>query len=137
MSEAYKRVKLNDLKKIYLEREVFLSVSQPTTNFEELKAEVEAKVEAKAEEQNKVLQKLVNGLTKENMDMRARVQSMEPKVKELTTELEKMKSHQDTVDKVMEIFDLVDIEDWKYVGDMILDYRKKKFKQMESEEIQP
>ena len=147
MGEAYKQAKFEDVKRTYLEREVFLSVSQPTTNLEELKAEVEAKVEAKAEQRNKELQDLVNRLTQENMDTRIRVlelateveakaeqrnKQLKTLVNDLESELESMKAHQRTVDEVLDILDL-DVEDAKIISAMILDWRERTLRREESE----
>ena len=97
LTEVYRRYSQKDLAKFYLQGESALTIfggfNQKgfEAKIEKFETEIKLKVEAKAEEQNKQLQSIVNGLTSENMAMRSRVQSLEPKVKELATEVEAQK----------------------------------------------
>jgi len=65
MAKAYKGVQAEDLKKTYLERGRFISISVPKLDVKEL----EAKIEARLDERSRQLQRLVNGLTAENMEL--------------------------------------------------------------------
>lgn len=73
MSEAYKSVQFESLKKMYLNREKLLSVSGPKVDVEE----IEAKVRVEVEQQNRNLQTLVNGLTTENLELKSRMSRVE------------------------------------------------------------
>jgi len=69
MAEAYKRGKEEDLRRIYLEREPFISISTG--------GEIEEKLRAEIDEKNKQLQTLVNGLSAENLELKSRMSKME------------------------------------------------------------
>ena len=73
MAEAYKSVQYESLKRMYLEREKLLSISTGPIDTEE----IERKVEAKVEERNRQLQRLVNGLSAENLELKSRVAKVE------------------------------------------------------------
>jgi len=62
MAEAYQRVQFEDLKRIYMEKEVFISISTGT--------ELEEKLRAEIDEKNRQLQEIVNGLVAENLEMK-------------------------------------------------------------------
>jgi len=68
MAEAYKRGMADDLRRIYMEKEVFLSVS---TN-----GELEAKLRTEIDEKNKQLQQIVNGLVSENMALKGELEKV-------------------------------------------------------------
>ena len=69
MAEAYKRTQFEDLKRIYLEKEVFLSVSTG--------GELEETLRAELDEKSGQLQTLVNGLATENMELKDRMKGLE------------------------------------------------------------
>ena len=69
MAEAYKRGKYEDLRRIYLEREPFISISTG--------GELEEKLRAEIDEKNRQLQALVNGLAVENMELKDRMRTVE------------------------------------------------------------
>jgi len=82
MAEAYKRSKFEDLKRTYLEREVFISISTG--------GEIEEKLRAEIDEKNRQLQSLVNGLTSENMDLKAKVNTLERAIAELNEKWQRL-----------------------------------------------
>lgn len=75
MAEAYKKGKEEELKRIYLEREAFISI---TTG-----GELEEKLRAEIDEKNRQLQSLVNGLTSENLELKGRVKGLEQSIGKL------------------------------------------------------
>ena len=81
MNEAYKRGQFEDLKRLYLEREPFISISSGGELEEKLRAEIDGK--------NRTLQQIVNGLTRENMELRERVGRVEAVIEEFKRTLEK------------------------------------------------
>lgn len=74
MAEAYKRVKFEELKRIYLENERHLSISAGGELEEKLRAEIDGK--------NRQLQALVNGLAVENMSLKTQMRELGKEVKE-------------------------------------------------------
>ena len=84
MAEAYKRGMAEDLKRIYLEKEPFISISTG--------GELEEKLRSEIDEKNRQLQTLVNGLSVENMDLRGRLGRVETEVLKLKETLEKLLS---------------------------------------------
>lgn len=96
MAEAYKKAMVDDLKRLYLEKEVFLTVSS--------NGQLEQKLRAEIQEKNAQLQILVNGLTAENMEMKQKMEkatleisenkqhleSLEARVKDLITQIKEM-----------------------------------------------
>jgi hypothetical protein len=85
MAKAYKRNNFEDLKKTYLEKEVFLSISTG--------GELEEKFRAEIDDKNKQLQSLVNGLTAENLDLKERVKTIENTSKEQQHVLSEFPAH--------------------------------------------
>jgi len=74
MARAYKGVQFERLKEMYAERERFISITVPESEeIDRLRKEVE--------DRNKQLQTLVNGLTAENLELKARMAKMEKIVK--------------------------------------------------------
>ena len=87
MAEAYKSVQHESLRKMYLEREKLISISQPAVDLEE----VEKKVRAEIEEKNKQLQTLVNSLAIENQNLKGRIEKVEERDKKVQAEIEAIK----------------------------------------------
>ena len=83
MSEAYKSVQFDSLKKMYLEREKLLSVSGPKLDSEE----IEQKITSKVHEKTSDLSNLVNILSRKNV-------TLEDKLSKLETENQSMKYKQ-------------------------------------------
>ena len=73
MAEAYKHARLEELRRTYMEREVFISISTS--------GELEQKLRADIDEKNRQLQTLVNGLTTENMQLKQTVKALEEALK--------------------------------------------------------
>jgi len=69
LTEVYRRYSLEDLRKFYLKGESALLVFTEAQEVTKLRQEVD--------ERNKALQSLVNGLTVENLDLKARVSRVE------------------------------------------------------------
>jgi len=78
LAEAYKAAKFEDVKKMYVERERFISI-MPKTDIEEIKSKVREEIS----QQTRQLQTLVNGLSAENLDLRNRMQKTESKLVDL------------------------------------------------------
>jgi len=75
LTEVYRRYTVEDLRKFYLKGESALLVFTEAQEVTKLRQEVD--------EQNKALQTLVNGLTGENLELKARVSRMEIESSEL------------------------------------------------------
>jgi phage shock protein A len=76
LTEVYRRYSLEDLAKFYKQGEHTLLVFAESENVSRLRAEIE--------ERNKQLQALVNGLTAENMELKAKISRLERQMAELT-----------------------------------------------------
>jgi len=74
MAEAYKRGKEEELRRIYLEREPFISISP--------RSEIEEKLRREMDEKTRRLQILVNGLTAENLELKERIRNIEKEIAE-------------------------------------------------------
>lgn len=79
MAEAYKRAQFEDVQRLYMEKEIFISISTGG----ELEETLKAKFEAKFDEQSRSQQALVNGLAKENIDLRAEMKELEEAIEAL------------------------------------------------------
>jgi integrase len=86
MSEAYKSVQFDSLKKMYLEREKLLNVSGPKVDAEE----IEEKIRREVDEKNRDLQSLVNGLSIRNLNLENKLALMEKENKETKQELRQL-----------------------------------------------
>jgi integrase len=75
LTEVYRRYSVEDLAKFYKQGEHTLLVFTETGEVNRLKVEIE--------ERNRQLQSLVNGLTFENMDLKAKVNTLEKAISEL------------------------------------------------------
>ena len=84
MSEAYKSVQYESLRKMYMERENLLSITKPTTDLEKIRKEVEKTVKEDIEGESKKLQTLVNGLAIENIELKDSMKSLKEQVEALT-----------------------------------------------------
>jgi integrase/recombinase XerD len=76
MSEAYKSVQFESLKKMYLDREKLISITAQKVDVEEIKEKLRIEVE----QQNRQLQIMVNSLVTENMDLKRRISLTEQKL---------------------------------------------------------
>jgi len=85
MAEAYKRGQYDDVRRMYLEREAFINISQPESGFEE-------KVRAEVDRQNRELQSIVNGLTRENMELKERTSKAEEHIEKIERNLTLLKN---------------------------------------------
>jgi len=83
MAEAYQRVQFEDLKRIYVEKEVFISISTGTKLEEKLRAEIA--------EKNKQLQTLMNGLVAENLDLKNQFNQLKLELTKLKKAIQEMK----------------------------------------------
>jgi len=80
LTEVYRRYSQEDLAKFYSLGEAAITVLA--------EAEEVAKLRAEIQEQNKQLQKLVNGLTAENLELKQRVQRLEQKLNDIEKALQ-------------------------------------------------
>ena len=88
MSEAYKSVQFESLKKMYIEHEKLLSVSGPKVDVEE----IETKVRMEVEQQNRQLQALVNGLSTENLKIKKELDTMKERMARNEVDLKLVRS---------------------------------------------
>jgi integrase len=86
MSQAYKSVQFDSLKKMYLDREKLLSISAQKVDVEEIREKLRAEVD----QQNKQLQIMVNSLVTENMDLKNRMQGVERKLSDFEKHLSEL-----------------------------------------------
>jgi len=77
MAKAYQEARFEDVKRMYLEREIYLSVSTGE-NAEKIK---------EIEEREREMQTIINGLVSENMRLKRRVQELENAVAEIKQKL--------------------------------------------------
>jgi len=82
MAEAYKTVQFEDLKGLYMEKEAFISVLTRSEATEKLK---------EMDERNRQLQEIVNGLTRENLRLRERLEAHERRLRQVETLTEEFK----------------------------------------------
>jgi len=85
MAEAYKRVQYGDLKRMYVEHEAFINITQPESAFEQ-------KVRAELDKQNRELQSIINGLISENLELRERTSKAEEHIEKIERNLMSLKS---------------------------------------------
>jgi integrase/recombinase XerD len=97
MAEAYKRSKFEDLKRIYLEREVFISISTA--------GEIEEKLRAEIDEKNRQLQALVNGLTAENMSLKAELNALKQRLEKLEAIAKEQVELQEAYEKLLKLIE--------------------------------
>ena len=95
MSEAYKSVQAESLKKMYLNREKLLSVTAPKVDAEE----IEKTVKLKVQEESIQLHNLVSGLANENLKIKNELEALKKKEKERE---EKMKALETTLTEVID-----------------------------------
>ncbi len=80
IAEAYKRVQFDELKRIYAEREIFFSVTAPTSDIEErVKQQVEEtkhNITREFQQSKYELQSLVNALSSKNLAMERELQEL-------------------------------------------------------------
>ena len=76
MSKAYKNAKFEDVKHLYLEKEVFISISTG--------GELEEKLRAELDDTSRQLQTLVNGLATENVELKTNMMYLETTVDTLS-----------------------------------------------------
>jgi hypothetical protein len=95
MAEAYKRAQFEDLKRIYLEKEVFISVSTG--------GELEETLRAELDEKSGQLQTLVNGLATENMELKDRMKGVENRFDRLDRFVKKWVKDRMTQDELEEM----------------------------------
>jgi predicted RNase H-like nuclease (RuvC/YqgF family) len=78
MAEAYQEAQYQDVKRMYLEREAYISVSvgEDLTKIREV------------EQREQQLQAVVNGLTAENLELKQRLQRLEQKLNEIEKALQ-------------------------------------------------
>jgi len=86
LAAAYKSVQLESLKKMYLDREKLISISQPPVDT----ADLERKVDEKVDERIQSLQKVIANYATENMELKSRMARVELEITELKKELEKL-----------------------------------------------
>jgi integrase len=100
MSEAYKSVQFDSLKKMYLEREKLLSVSGPRVDAEEL----EEKIRKEIDEKNRDLQLLVNGLSTRNLNLDSKLTEVASENKRLKEKVSKMEAeNRDTKEELRQL----------------------------------
>jgi len=75
MAEAYKRGKFEELKKMYLEREPFISISA--------QGEIEQKLRKEIDEKNRQLQTVINSLAIENMQLKQKLEEHEQEIEKM------------------------------------------------------
>ncbi|MEM3736562.1 MAG: tyrosine-type recombinase/integrase [Candidatus Bathyarchaeia archaeon] len=80
MAEAYKGLQFESLRKMYLERERLLSITPPPVD----PSEIERKVDAKVDERIQSLQKVIENLSAENLELKSRMARLELENTELT-----------------------------------------------------
>lgn len=85
MAEAYKRGQFEELKRMYLERETFISINAG--------GEIEEKLRAEIDEKNRQLQTLVNSVVAENIELKARVSRSELEGTELKKRLQRIEEY--------------------------------------------
>lgn len=118
MSEAYKSIQFESVKKMYIHRENLLSISQPTVDIKE----VERKIRFEIDDRDKQLQFLVNNLSIENLKNRS--------------QLENLKGELDEVKRANEAFErMTDLtrQDFLALRELVQDFLAKKFKEEERE----
>jgi integrase/recombinase XerD len=91
MADAYKRVQLDDLRRMYAEREIFLSVSSPESAIEERVKEQlneqQTQLEQQFSDNTQKLQILVNGLATKNLALEFKLHQMERSLAEQQQDL--------------------------------------------------
>ncbi|MBS7615011.1 tyrosine-type recombinase/integrase [Candidatus Bathyarchaeota archaeon] len=85
MAEAYKRGKIEDLKRLYLEREQFISITQLSANMKEVKDRL-----GELELENVRLRKETEIVKTENLELKARLSRVELEITEVKKALEKL-----------------------------------------------
>ena len=95
MSEAYKSVQFDGLKKMYLEREKLLSVSGPKLDSEE----IEQKITSKVHEKTSDLSNLVNILSRKNVTLEDKLSKLKDKQESLEAENREIKDKIGVVEK--------------------------------------
>ena len=129
MSEAYKSIQFESVKRMYLEREGLLSISKPSLDEKGL----EAKVEAKVDERIQSLQKVITNLSTENLEMKTRTTKLEVENKTLGERVEALeqdgKRWFDETKRLVEFVDRFSNEDWEE-----LRFLKEQREQVEAEE---
>ncbi|MBC7113330.1 MAG: tyrosine-type recombinase/integrase [Candidatus Methanomethyliales bacterium] len=83
MAEAYQEAQFEDVKRMYLEREPFISINTG--------GELEEKLRREIDEKNRQLQSLVNGLTAENLELKQRMQKLEGALIAIQQEIQNFK----------------------------------------------
>ena len=101
MSEAYKSIQFESVKRMYLEREQLLSITRPSLDEKGLAEKVEAKVD----ERIQTLQKILTNLSTENLDLKTRMTELERESKDWFNETEKL----------VKLFDLILNNEWDKV----------------------
>ena len=81
MAEAYKRVRLDELKRLYLEKEPFIAISG---------GKLEEKLRAEIDDKNRQLQALVTGLATENVELKQHLKEVEEAGNEMRGRLEEL-----------------------------------------------
>ena len=86
MSEAYKSVQFDSLKKMYLEREKLLTVSRSGINAEEM----DDKISKQVQEKTGNLSEFVNILSRKNETQERNIEALEKKDNETKKELKEL-----------------------------------------------
>jgi len=88
MARAYKSVQFKELKRMYLEREQFLSVTAPSDEIEE---RLKKRLRRDLQEGKEELQSIVNGLTRENLELRETTRLQNRKIEGIKKEITELK----------------------------------------------
>lgn len=86
MANAYKSIQFESLKRMYLEREKLLSISQSPIDVEEIERKVDAKVDDKIQS----LQKIITNYATENLELKGRITRVELEITEIKKIVSKM-----------------------------------------------
>jgi hypothetical protein len=105
-------------------KDAFLRIKAQLTIQETVKPENHERLEQ--------MQTTIVNQQKEIQDATTRIDALVKNLEKQQTEMEKMKTHQNTVDHVLDLLDLTE-EDTKIISEMILDYRERKMKMEEAE----
>lgn len=84
MAEAYKSVQFESLKKMYLEREKLISISQSPIDAEEIERKVDDRIQS--------LQKIITNYATENLEFKNTIKTMKEQLDSLEEELQNEKT---------------------------------------------
>jgi len=126
MARAYQEAQYEDVKRMYLEREPYISVTVGSNEITELKKHLEEQ-RSQLQRQKDELQAIVNGLTRENLELKERLTELSKRFNELNG---RMRRYEAFTKKFMEM----SAEELTALGEMVHWWLEIKDREKEEEE---